>query len=221
MTITLIFLAGLMGLVVWWLIKQTINVEPWVADGATLEDVSGDMLMQPKAKTGLWVFLAVVTSVFCLFISAYAMRMKLGDWRPLPEPDLLWLNTGVLILSSVALQWARFAANKGQIDKVRNGLIATGILTLAFMVGQLVAWQQLMATGYFVNSNPANAFFYLFTALHGLHLLGGLVAWYRTTAKVRRGADAAQISLSVELCAVYWHFLLVVWLVLFGLMLST
>ena len=99
-----------MAVVVWWLVKQTVNVKPWVAQGAAIGDVHGDVLLQPKAKTGLWVFLAVVTSVSCLFISAYAMRMKLGDWRPLPEPDLLWLNTGILILSSVALQWARLAA---------------------------------------------------------------------------------------------------------------
>ena len=148
MTITLIFLAALMGVVVWWLVKQTINVQPWVADGANLEDVDGDVLLQPKAKTGLWVFLAVVTSVFCLFISAYAMRMKLGDWRPLPEPDLLWLNTGLLILSSVALQWSRLAAKQGRIDSVKIGLYVTGGLTFAFMGGQLLAWQQLSELGY-------------------------------------------------------------------------
>lgn len=221
MTITLIFLAGLMGVVVWWLVKQTINVRPWVAEDAIAEDLYADMLARSKEKTGLWVFLAVVTSVFCLFISAYAMRMKLGDWRPLPEPDLLWLNTGVLVLSSVALQWARLAAKQGRIDSVRIGLTATGVLTLAFMAGQLLAWQQLHELGYFLTSNPANAFFYLITGMHGLHLLGGLVAWGRTTVKVWRGSDAAQVRLSVELCAVYWHFLLIVWLVLFGLMLST
>ena len=221
MTITLIFLAGLMGVVVWWLIKQTINFTPWVADGATTEDVNARVLAHPKEKTGLWVFLAVVTSVFCLFISAYAMRMKLGDWRPLPEPDLLWLNTGVLVLSSVTLQWARLAAKQGRMSSVRFGLHATGILTLAFMAGQLLAWQQLVASGYFLTSNPANAFFYLLTGLHGLHLLGGLVAWGRTTARVWRGSTAEQVRLGVELCAVYWHFLLIVWLVIFGLMLST
>ena len=140
MTITLLFLAGLMGVVVWWLVIQTISVKPWVTQGVTVEDVYGDVLSQPKAKTGLWVFLAVVTSVFCLFISAYAMRMKFGDWRPLPEPDLLWLNTGVLILSSITLQWARLAAKQGRIDSVRIGMYATGALTFAFMAGQLLAW---------------------------------------------------------------------------------
>ena len=75
--------------------------------------------------------------------------------------------------------------------------------------------------GYFAKTNPANAFFYLITGLHGLHLLGGLVAWGWTSAKVWRGFDIARVRLSVELCTVYWHFLLVVWLVLFALLLFT
>ncbi|MCH8835570.1 MAG: cytochrome c oxidase subunit 3, partial [Proteobacteria bacterium] len=91
----------------------------------------------------------------------------------------------------------------------------------AFLVGQLVVWQQLAALGYFAATNPAAAFFYLITALHALHLLGGMVVWGRTTAKVWRGVEVEQVRMSVELCAVYWHFLLVVWLVLFGLLLFT
>jgi cytochrome c oxidase subunit 3 len=209
-----------MAAIVWWLLKQSINVQPWVAQGS-IEDVRGGVLSRPAAKLGLWVFLAVVTSLFALLISAYAMRMHVGDWSPMPKPGLLWLNTGVLIVTSVAMQWTRAAANRGQMDDVRIGLIAGGVLTFAFLAGQLVVWQQLSASGYFVAANPANAFFYLLTALHGLHLLGGLVAWGRTAARVGRGAEVGEVRLSVELCAVYWHYLLVVWLVLFALLLST
>jgi cytochrome c oxidase subunit III len=209
-----------MAAIVWWLLKQSINVQPWVAQGS-IEDVRGGVLSRPTAKLGLWVFLAVVTSLFALLISAYAMRMHVGDWSPMPKPGLLWLNTGVLIVTSVAMQWTRAAANRGQIDGVKIGLIAGGVLTFAFLAGQLVVWQQLNASGYFVAANPANAFFYLLTALHGLHLFGGLVAWGRTAAKVGRGAEVGEVRLSVELCAVYWHYLLVVWLVLFALLLST
>jgi cytochrome c oxidase subunit 3 len=82
-----------------------------------------------------------------------------------------------------------------------------------------MAWRQLDAAGYFVASNPANSFFYLLTAIHGLHVLGGLVALARATGKVWRTADPGRVRLSVELCAVYWHFLLVVWLALFALLL--
>lgn len=220
MTITLLFLAGIMGVVVWWLVKQTINTKPWVAD-MTYTDVRGEALGLPSEKIALWVFLAVVVSLFSLFISAYAMRMELGDWRPLPEPGLLWANTVLLFLGSVFIQRARGAAGRDDLAGVKHGLNAAGAFTIAFMAGQLIAWQQLMASGYLVTSNPANAFFYLLTALHVLHLLGGLVAWGKTTVKVYRGIEVSKVRLSVELCAVYWHFMLVVWLVLFGLMLST
>jgi cytochrome c oxidase subunit 3 len=77
------------------------------------------------------------------------------------------------------------------------------------------------ASGYFLTANPAYSFFYLLTALHGLHLLGGLWVWGRTTAKVLRGVEVGKVRLSVELCTVYWHYLLLVWLVLFAVLLQT
>ena len=79
-----------------------------------------------------------------------------------------------------------------------------------------------MSSGYYATTNVANAFFYLFTTLHGLHLIGGLYFWGRTTSKfLSKNSKAEDIKHSIELCAIYWHFLLVVWLVLFGLMLFT
>jgi cytochrome c oxidase subunit 3 len=172
----------------------------------------------PPAKIGLGVFLAVVGSLFALFISAYSMRMNMVDWRALPMPRLLWFNTAVLVLSSVALQWAYTAARRNDIDGVIVGLCAGGASAVTFLIGQLLAWRELSVAGYFLASNPANSFFYLITAVHGLHLVGGLVALGRTTAKVWHGAEVTRVRLSVELCAIYWHFLLLVWLVLLGLL---
>ncbi len=201
--------------------RQLIE-KPWVAAQGRADDLhSGGEFSLPTATLGLRVFLAVVTVLFSLLVVVYAERMEVADWRPLPEPWLLWLNTAVLIVSSVALQWARVSARRGQIDGVRDGLLAGGVCAFAFLAGQLLAWLLLADLGYFAATNPAIAFFYLITALHGLHLLGGLVAWGRTTAKVWRGFEAAEVRLSVELCAVYWHFLLLVWLILFGLLLFT
>ncbi len=184
----------------------------------------GGGLPFPQAKVGLWVFMGVVSVVFTILTSAYHMRMGFEDWKPLPEPGLLWLNTGMLMLSSLALQWARVGARRprepsaGRPPSVTRGLYAGQLFAWAFVAGQLLAWQGLRAEGYLVASNPANTFFYLITALHGLHLIGGLVALGRTTVKLRRGLDVGQ---NVDLCALYWHFLLVVWLVLFILLLST
>lgn len=220
MTISLLLLAGMMGVIVWWLFKQSINVQPWLAEGS-IRDVHEQVLSRPAAKTALGVFLAVATSLFALFISAYAMRMHLGDWQPLPEPMLLWWNTALLAVTSVAMQRTVIAARREDGGGVRTGLIAGGALTLVFLAGQVVAWRQLSAAGYFLTTNPANGFFYLLTAVHGLHVLGGLVAWGRTASRVWRGAHVASVRLSVELCAIYWHFLLVVWLVVFALLLST
>ena len=179
----------------------------------------GSVVAAPK--TGLRWFLAVVTMVFTLFIAAYAERMELSDWHALPLPALLWLNTVLLIFSSVALQKARNAAIRGQIDGMKTGLLAGGIFVFAFLAGQLIAWQQLVASGFYAAANPANAFFYLVTALHGLHLIGGLVAWGRTMARMRGDFDIVLVRRSVDLCADYWHFMLLIWLVLFALLLVT
>jgi cytochrome c oxidase subunit III len=167
----------------------------------------------------LGVFLAVIGSLFALFFLAYSMRMHMADWRSLPAPKLLWLNTGVLVLASIALQWTSVAARRERMEDVKLGLVAGGISSLAFLAGQLLAWQQLTQAGFFLAGNPANTFFYLLTAVHGLHLLGGLIALGRTASKVWRGFDASAIRLSVELCATYWHFLLAVWVVLFSTLL--
>jgi cytochrome c oxidase subunit 3 len=196
--------------------------KPWETEGGPVVELHDAAKFHlPAATVGLRVFLAVVAVVFSLLIVVYADRMGYGDWRSLSDPWLLWLNTVVLVFASVTFEWARVSARRGQIDGVRVGLLTSGALTFIFLAGQIVVWRQLVASGYFAATNPAVAFFYLFTAVHGLHLVGGLVAWGRTTAKLWRGMGATEVRLSVELCAVYWHFLLFVWLVLFGLLLLT
>ena len=221
MTAALVCLTVIMAVVVWWLVRQTLNVEPWVEQRPLTNDHGGDGFSLPPVKVGLGVFLAVATSLFALSISAYLMRREGADWRPLAQPMVLWFNTAMLIFGSVFFQRACNAAKSAQIRGVRLGLLAGGAFTFVFLAGQLWAWQQLNAAGYYLTTNPANAFFYLLTALHGLHLLGGLWVWARTSVRLQRGAAVREVRLSVELCTVYWHFLLVVWLVLFGLLLST
>jgi cytochrome c oxidase subunit 3 len=201
---------------------QQLMEKPWETTGPEVPvGYDGRAFPLPTAKVGLRVFLAVATVVFSLLVVAYADRMAGPDWRPVSLPWLLWLNTAILVSSSAALQWAWSGARWAQPDVVSAGLVAGGVFAFAFLAGQLLAWQQMAAAGYFAATNPAVAFFYLLTALHGLHLLGGLVAWGRTMAKVRRGCELGEVYLSVELCAVYWHFLLLIWLVLFALLLLT
>ena len=128
----------------------------------------------------------------------------------------------MLILASVVFQWTRNGAINSQQGRLQPGLLITGVLTLGFVLGQFVAWQQLQSSGQFVTNNPANAFFYFLTGAHALHIVGGLYVWARATLKVILGSgDQISIRRSIELCAIYWHYLLLVWLVLFGLLLST
>lgn len=184
-------------------------------------------LPAPTAKVGLGIFLAVPTLLFSALVSAYVVRMGLPDWRSLSLPDLLWVNTGLLAVSSGALHWAMRAARRERAIPTRAGLIASGFLTVLFVLGQLGAWQRLAAAGVFLDTNPSSSFFYLITALHGVHVLGGLVAWGRTTARAwlrtpwanrdRNGSTMSSVRTSVELCTMYWHFLLVVWLAMFAL----
>jgi cytochrome c oxidase subunit 3 len=218
MSAIILFMAGIAAIAGWWLSQQRLTAKPWLEEGLMVDFREESTSSLPPAKIGLGVFLAVVGSLFALFISAYSMRMNMVDWRALPVPSLLWFNTGVLVLSSAALQWAYTAARRNDIDGVIVGLYAGGASAVIFLVGQLLAWRQLNVAGYYLASNPANSFFYLITAVHGLHLVGGLAALGRTTAKVWRGAEVTQVRLSVELCAIYWHFLLLVWLVLLGLL---
>jgi cytochrome c oxidase subunit 3 len=219
MTIGLVFLSVLMAVIVWWLFRQTIDVKPWQAQVAG-PALGADATAPPPAKMALWAFLAVATSLFVLFVSAYAMRLNLADWSPLPRPRLLMLNTALLVGASLAMQWTVNAARRADRDSVRKGLAASGLFTLAFLAGQLFVWKQLIDAGYFVASSAAASFFYLLTAVHGVHVLGGLVAWVRASARAWRGSDPAKIRLGTELCATYWHYLLAVWVGLYAVLVS-
>ena len=221
MTASLIVLALIMGTLVFWLIRQTINVQPWSEEGAVGQPRAGEVFAIPAIKIGLIVFLAVATSLFSLFISAYLQRMAYNDWTPLPEPTILWFNTGALVLGSVFFQLARNAAIRDQANAVKSNLMIAGLLTFVFIIGQLWAWQGLHASGYFLTSNPSNSFFYVLTGIHALHIFGGLWVWSKTTFKLQGNAKVGKIRMSVELCTIYWHFLLLVWLALFALLLST
>jgi len=205
---------------------RKLTAKSWLEAGLP-DEGAGTVVESAPGRAGLWMFLAVVTSLFSLFCAAYLMRMRLPDWQVLAEPGLLWFNTVVLAGASATMQFARNAAKQGKLGSVRSGLTAGGILTLTFLAGQLIVWQQLTEAGYFAVSNPAYAFFYLLTGVHALHLAGGLWVWGKTTISAWRDLEGddifavAGMRLRVELCTTYWHYLLLVWLVLFVLLLRT
>ncbi|HEX7081174.1 MAG TPA: cytochrome c oxidase subunit 3 [Gammaproteobacteria bacterium] len=224
-------IAMLTGITVWWFLVQRLKTKPWMEQGILSGSQEG--LTSSAPKVGLWVFLGMVSSLFLVFIGAYIMRKDHGhgggmqEWVAVDDPSVLWLNTAVLVLASVAMQRARGAAGRANIPAARRSFLAGGALTLVFLVGQLWAWQILASTELYGPETPAYAFFILLTAVHGLHLLGGLAVLARAAHRMRLHVDpsdvvtAAKLRTSVELCTTYWHFLLVVWLALFWLLLST
>lgn len=215
MSLTTVFTALLTGIVIWVLVVRRLTAKSW-ASGVQHGDV-GAIHVAPT-RIGLWIFLAVVASLFGLFLAAYSMRMHHGEWTHVALPGVLWINTLLLVAASAALQLARGAAGRGRPAGARLGLLAGGALTFAFLGGQLAAWQQLSAAGHFIQGSAATAFFYLLTTVHGLHLVGGLWVWGRTVGRMLGGAELARLKLSIELCSEYWHFLLLVWLVVFGIL---
>ena len=204
-------------------IFQLLTEKPWEQDQIEADNEhQGQTVNLTKQKLGLRTLMAASTVLFSLFIVAYSDRMLVHDWRNMPEPWLLWFNTGILVISSLVFhQTTKYAKNE-LFDKTKNGLYFVGFLAYSFLIGQLIVWYQLMNTGYFATSNVANAFFYLFTTIHALHIIGGIYFWGKTTSKfIKKSLKKEEINNLIDICAVYWHFLLAVWLVLFGLMLSS
>jgi cytochrome c oxidase subunit 3 len=169
-------------------------------------------------SVGLWVFIGVASTLFALFLTAYVMRMAESDWSPIGMPWQLWLSTALLVAGSALLQRAATTARATQWPRARALLWAGGACALAFVASQLWAWQALQARQVMLTSNPAASFFYLLTAMHGLHVLGGLIAWAMTARASWRLNEPVRSAARIALCARYWHFLLAVWAVLFAAM---
>ena len=187
-----------------------------------MEGLHGEFVTTRTAgRTGLLVFLAVISSFFLLFMISYYTRSRFPDWEVLSDPRILWLNSAFLVLASLSFQMAGNAARREEDTRMRNFLLASAVLTVVFIAGQLVAWKQLLDAGFYAWGNPAIAFFYLFTGLHALHLLGGM--WYLGRLALSMGKDGnrKRVRQGVTLCATYWHYLLLVWLALFVLLLRT
>ena len=205
-------------------IFKLLTQKPWDPEQVKIDNAhDGATLDLSKGKFGLRYLMVISTIFFCLFIVTYSDRLVYADWKSMPEPLLLWLNTIIILLTSIVFFGAQIAAKKNQFEIVKKRLLLIGFLSLTFLIGQLLVWYQLINLGYYVSTNPANAYFYVFTSLHGLHLLGGLTYWAMTIKKVWHPNEViiANVKHTVELCAIYWHFLLAVWIVLFGLMLLT
>lgn len=211
MSVILIFLAVVAGIAGWWLLRQGLMSKPW------LENVG----MQPQNdpgyplphRLGVAVFLTVIGGLFAMLGSAFVMQIDATPWQLVPLPARVWVNTGMLMVGSLCLH---MAARSGRRD-IHVWLAAGTVSAVGFMAGQLWVWETLTHNGYALSGAPAASFFYLITGLHGLHILGGLVAlalaWWRLPR-----LEAPEIT--IGLCALYWHGLLVIWLLLLALLMG-
>jgi cytochrome c oxidase subunit 3 len=185
-------------------------------EGGPSGEGSGGLLGDP-ARFGLWAFLGTVSMLFIGFTSAVILRRSSGDWRPLPAPPVLWLNTAALVASSATLEAARRRLRAWDARSAQALLGVTGLLGGLFLTGQVVAWRQLAARGIFLASNPHSSFFYLLTGVHGAHLLGGL-AWFAVAFLSMRRLNYVPGGDGLRLFATYWHFLDALWVYLLFLL---
>ncbi|HVN04032.1 MAG TPA: cytochrome c oxidase subunit 3 [Bryobacteraceae bacterium] len=172
------------------------------------------------SMTGLMVLLAATTMAFAAFTSAFVVRRGMSDdWVALPLPPILWANTAILIGSSVLLEVARRALKRGQRSEFNHYWTIGTVLGGLFLVGQAFAWWQLNQAGIFVATNPSSSFFYLLTASHGLHILGGLAALVYVDVQALRLRLGPGKRTAVDVSALFWHFVDGLWLYLMALFL--
>ena len=202
-------------------VLQRLLAKPWEHAGEMEGIHGGNVAGRPPGRTGLYVFLGVVTSLFLLFSISHHMRSSYPDWTSIAEPGILWFNTGILLLASISLQLASNAAAAGSPRPARNELLAASVFSLLFLGGQVYAWKLMLDAGLYAAGNPANAFFYMFTAIHAAHLLGGMWFLLKALQTAFTEPDDTALPNRIGLCATYWHFLLLVWALLFYLLLSS
>jgi cytochrome c oxidase subunit 3 len=173
--------------------------------------------MHPK-KFVLWLFIVSIIMFFAAFTSAYIVRRADGNWLLFDLPSLFYWSTGVILLSSLTMQYAYRAAKKDEIGQVKTGLVLTFFLGLVFLVMQVKAWGQLVDIGVFLGgsqSNPAGSFIYIISGAHWLHIVAGLVFVFFTLIHAFRYKVHAKSLLRISLCNTFWHFLDLLWVYLF------
>jgi cytochrome c oxidase subunit 3 len=172
------------------------------------------------ARTGVWIGIAAITMSFAAYTSALVVRQGAApDWRHFRLPPILFLNTALLLASSGTLELARRPLVRKAPRAIVSGsegvrwLALTLALGLLFLAGQVVAWRELAAQGLYLSTNPSSAFFYVFTALHALHLLGGVAALGYVMGRLHASV-AGLPAAGLEAASLYWHFMGVLWLYL-------
>src|SRR6266446_3190293 len=176
-----------------------------------------------RYRIGVWVAIGSILMLFVALTSAYIVRSaSSNDWKPIAMPKVLWLSTTLILVSSITIEVSRRSLKRNNNGAYSRWLISTVVLGTGFVVSQLFAWRQLVRQGVYMASNPYNSFFYLFTAAHGLHLLGGILALgyllVRTTRKRATLDGELRRVGAADAATIYWHFMDGLWVALFLLL---
>lgn len=216
MSITLIFIAAVIGVSGVWLVRQGVMTKPWLETGAA--PVTAPSQDPSGGRIWLVVVLAIIGGLFALFGSAFVMRMEVAGGQGFDLPPLVWGNTAILLLASLLLHLSVAASRRGNLRNAHRLLRLALLATIGFLAGQLLVWQALAEAGHGLTSGPAAGFFYLLTGLHGLHIVAGVGVLALVAG--RTGTDPQRFARSTRQCAIYWDFLAVIWLGLLALFLG-
>jgi cytochrome c oxidase subunit 3 len=176
-----------------------------------------------RYRIGAWLAIASILMLFTALISSYIVRSaSSNDWVPITMPKVLWLSTALILISSVTMEISRRSLKARNDAGYGRWLMVTAVLGFGFLGSQVMAWRQLVRQGVYIASNPHSSFFYLFTAAHGVHLFGGLLAlsflMLRTTSKRDTAEGELRRVGAADAATIYWHFMDLLWIGLFLLL---
>ena len=170
------------------------------------------------AKPLLWIGMVSMVMIFASLTSAYVVRMEKGDWLKIELPQLFYISTALIIMSSVSMNWALSSAKKNNLKAVKQALSFTLLLGVGFVFSQLMAWGDLVKQHIFFAgkmSNASGSFLYVISGVHLVHLMGGLISVMITLIMAIKEKYNSNNLLGLKLCSIYWHFLDILWIYLF------
>ena len=180
----------------------------------SLEQPVPPLSVNPK-RFLLWLFMVSIFILFSAFISAYIVKQADKGALDIELPPIFWISTFIILLSSVTMHWAYYAAKKDHTRAIKTGLIFTIVLGICFLGSQFLGWQELVDMDVYFVGNASGSFLYVFSGVHGFHIISGIIFLFIVLAAAVRYKVHAKKLLQIEICTTYWHFLGGLWIYLF------
>ena len=199
-----------------------LSNKPWEKEQIEIDNSHQGKTFNISLQTSaVIVIFGMSTVLFTLVVTGYLYSIpESQDTKYLLKPNLLWLNTLILLFVTYFFKKITNDLQNNKFQKIKSNLLIVGFLSYIFLFGQIFFWFQLMENGNYVSTNNYFSSFYIFTALHGLHLLGGLFFWGKVYSKISKLEQKKIIhhKKSIDALSLYWTFLLIVWFVFFLIM---